>query len=179
MAYANRETLPFEPNSVTLAPATSDRGPRMFRSQLNDALKQAMLAKEACAVSTLRLILAALKDRDIAARGKGNSDGIGEEEILDLLQKMVRQRRESIGLFVQGGRQELADKEAAEIEVIGRFLPKQMGEAEVQGAVREVIAELEAGTIKDMGRVMGALKQRYAGRMDFAKASALVKQQLA
>ena len=179
MAYANRETLPFEPISANLAPARSDRGARMFRSQLNDALKQAMLAKETCAVSTLRLILAALKDRDIAARGKGNSDGIGDEETLDLLQKMVRQRRGAIELYVQGGRQDLADKEAAEIEVIERFLPKQLGEAEVQGAVREVIAELEAGTIKDMGRVMGALKQRYAGRMDFAKASALVKQQLA
>jgi uncharacterized protein YqeY len=151
----------------------------MFRSQLNDALKQAMLAKEACAVSTLRLILAALKDRDIAARGKGKSDGIGEEEILDLLHKMVRQRRDSIGLYERGGRQDLADREAAEIEVIERFLPKQMGEAEVQGAVREVIAELGADTIKDMGRVMGALKERYAGRMDFAKASALVKRQLA
>jgi uncharacterized protein YqeY len=151
----------------------------MFRSQLNDALKQAMRTKETCAVSTLRLILAALKDRDIAARGKGKSDGIGEEEILDLLHKMVRQRRDSIGLYERGGRQDLADREAAEIEVIERFLPKQMGEAEVQGAVREVIAELGADTIKDMGRVMGALKERYAGRMDFAKASALVKRQLA
>ncbi len=151
----------------------------MFRSQLSDALKDAMRAKEACAVSTLRLILAALKDRDIAARGKGNSDGIGEGEILDLLQKMVRQRYEAIELYRKGDRQDLVDRETAEIEVIQRFLPKQMDEAEVQSAVQEVIAELEAATIKDMVRVMGALKERYAGRMDFAKASALVKAQLA
>jgi len=151
----------------------------MFRSQLSDALKDAMRAKEACAVSTLRLILAALKDRDIAARGKGNSDGIGEGEILDLLQKMVRQRHEAIELYRKGARQDLVDRETAEIEVIQRFLPKQMDEAEVRSAVQEVIAELEAATIKDMGRVMGALKERYAGRMDFAKASALVKVQLA
>ncbi len=151
----------------------------MFRSQLSDALKDAMRAKEACAVSTLRLILAALKDRDIAARGKGNSDGIGEGEILDLLQKMVRQRHEAIELYRKGARQDLVDRETAEIEVIQRFLPKQMDEAEVRSAVQEVIAELEAATIKDMGRVMGALKERYAGRMDFAKASALVKVRLA
>ena len=151
----------------------------MFRSQLSDALKDAMRAKEACAVSTLRLILAALKDRDIAARGKGNSDGIGEGEILDLLQKMVRQRHEAIELYRKGARQDLVDRETAEIEVIRRFLPKQMDDAEVQGAVQEVLAEFEAATIKDMGRVMGALKERYAGRMDFAKASALVKAQLA
>jgi len=151
----------------------------MFRSQLSDALKDAMRAKEACAVSTLRLILAALKDRDIAARGKGNSDGIGEGEILDLLQKMVRQRHEAIELYRKGARQDLVDRETAEIEVIQRFLPKQMDEAEVRSAVQEIIAELEAATIKDMGRVMGALKERYAGRMDFAKASALVKAQLA
>jgi uncharacterized protein YqeY len=151
----------------------------MFRSQLSDALKQAMKAKEACAVSTLRLILAALKDRDIAARGKGKSDGIGDEEILELLQKMVRQRRDSIELYEKGARQDLADREAAEIEVIERFLPKQLGPDAVRDAVQDVIAELEATTIKDMGRVMAALKQRYAGRMDFGKASALVKERLA
>ncbi len=150
----------------------------MFRSQLNDALKDAMRAKEPCAVSTLRLILAALKDRDIAARGKGNSDGISDEAILELLQKMVRQRHDAIVMYRKGDRQDLVDKETAEIEVVERFLPKQMDEAEVQDAVRDVIAELEAGTIKDMGRVIGVLKERYAGRMDFAKASALIKAQL-
>ena len=151
----------------------------MFRTELSDALKEAMRAKEACAVSTLRLILAALKDRDIAARGKGKSEGISDEDILDLLQKMVRQRRESIELFEKGDRQDLADKEAEEIVVIQRFLPKQMAPDQVRGAVAEVIEELGAATIKDMGRVMAALKERYAGRMDFGKASALVKERLA
>jgi uncharacterized protein YqeY len=152
---------------------------RMYRSELNDALKHAMRAKDACAVSTLRLILAALKDRDIAARGKGKSDGIGDDEILELLHKMIRQRRDSIELYEKGGRQDLADRESEEIEVIERFLPPQLDEAEVQGAVHEVIEELDASTIKDMGRVMAALKERYAGRMDFGKASALVKERLA
>jgi len=151
----------------------------MIRTELSDALKDAMRAKEARAVSTLRLILAALKDRDIAARGKGNSEGIGDEDILDLLQKMVRQRRDSIELFEKGERQDLADKEAEEIDVIQRFLPKQMGPDQIRGAVQEVIEELGAATIKDMGRVMAALKERYAGRMEFGKASALVKQRLA
>ncbi len=150
----------------------------MFRTELSDALKDAMRAKEVRAVSTLRLILAALKDRDIAARGKGKSEGIGDDDILDLLQKMVRQRRESIELFEKGDRQDLADKEAEEIAVIQRFLPKQMDPNQVRGAVQEVIEELEAATIKDMGRVMAALKERYAGRMEFAKASALVKERL-
>ncbi len=151
----------------------------MFRTELSDALKDAMRAKEVRAVSTLRLILAALKDRDIAARGKGNSEGIGDKDILDLLQKMVRQRRESIELYEKGGRQDLADKEAEEIVVIQRFLPKQLDPDQVRGAVQEVIEELGAATIKDMGRVMAALKERYAGRMEFGKASALVKERLA
>ncbi len=151
----------------------------MFRTELSDALKDAMWAKEACAVSTLRLILAALKDRDIAARGKGNSEGVSAAEILDLLQKMVRQRRESIELFEKGDRQDVADKEAEEIKVIQRFLPKQLDSDQVRGAVQEIIEELGAATIKDMGRVMAALKERYAGRMEFGKASALVKKRLA
>jgi uncharacterized protein YqeY len=138
-----------------------------------------MRAKEACAVSTLRLILAALKDRDIAARGKGKSEGVSDADIIDLLQKMVRQRRESIELFKKGDRQDLADKEAREIEVIQRFLPKQLDPDQMRGAVQEVIEELGAVTIKDMSRVMTALKERYAGRMEFGKASALVKERLA
>ncbi len=151
----------------------------MLRTELNEALKQSLKAKDSSAVSTLRLILAALKDRDIAARGKGNCDGIVEDEILEMLQKMVRQRRDSIELYDQGGRPELAEKERREIEVIQRFLPQPLGEAEMQGAIGEVIAELDASTIKDMGRVMGALKERFAGRMDFGRASAVVKERLA
>ncbi len=171
--------MPFGGISGTLARHGGIGASNMIRTELSDALKDAMRAKEARAVSTLRLILAALKDRDIAARGKGNSEGIGDEDILDLLQKMVRQRRESIELFEKGDRQDLADKEAEEIEVIQRFLPKQMGPDQIRDAVQEVIEELGAATIKDMGRVMAALKERYAGRMEFGKASALVKKHLA
>lgn len=151
----------------------------MLRQRLADALKDSLKAKDQAAVSTVRLILAALKDRDIAARTKGNRDGIGTDEILAMLQSMIKQRQESIALYEQGGRLELADQERAEIKVIERFLPTQMSEAEVAAAVREVIAEVGAQGLKDMGRTMAALKQRYAGQMDFAKASALVKQVLA
>jgi uncharacterized protein YqeY len=151
----------------------------MLRARLNDDLKTALKAKDQLAVATLRLILAALKDRDIAARGKGNSDGVKDEEILELLQKMVRQRRESIEAYRNGDRQDLAEREAAEIEVIKRFLPEELDEAEVQSAVEQTIAELQADSVKDMGKVIGTLKQRYAGRMDFGKASQLVKQRLA
>lgn len=151
----------------------------MLRTRLNDDLKHALKAGEKCEVATLRLILAALKDRDIAERGKGNCDGVGEEEILEMLQKMVRQRRDSIELYEKGGRDDLVDKEQNEIEVIERFLPKQLGPKEMEGAVGEVIGELDAHSIKDMGRVMGTLKERFAGRMDFSKASILVKERLA
>ena len=151
----------------------------MLRARLNDDLKLALKAKDQIAVATLRLILAALKDRDIAARGKGNCDGVSDEEILQLLQKMVRQRRDSIEAYEKADRQELADRESGEIEVIKRFLPKQLDESEVQSAVDETIQELEASSIKDMGKVLGTLKQRYAGRMNFALASQMVKQRLA
>jgi uncharacterized protein YqeY len=150
----------------------------MLRARLNDDLKSALKAKDKLAVATLRLILAALKDRDIAARGKGESDGVGEEEILELLQKMVRQRRDSIAAYSDGGRQDLAEREAAEIEVIKRFLPKPLDESEVEGAVDQAIRELGASSIKDMGKVIGTLKERYAGRMDFGKASKMVKERL-
>ncbi len=151
----------------------------MLRARLNDDLKNALKAKDQLAVATLRLILAALKDRDIAARGKGNSDGVNDEEILELLQKMVRQRRDSIEAYRNGGREDLAEREAAEIEVIKRFLPEELDEAAVQSAVEQIIAELQASSVKDMGKVIGTLKERYAGRMDFGKASQLVKQRLA
>lgn len=150
----------------------------MLRNRLNDDLKQAVRAKNKCEISTLRLILAALKDRDIAARGKGDSEGVSEEGILEMLQKMVRQRHDSIELYEEGGRQELADKEREEIAVIERYLPQQLDESAMRDAIGEVIDELEAQSVKDMGRVMGALKERFPGRMDFAKASALVKERL-
>jgi hypothetical protein len=151
----------------------------MLRQRLNDALKDTLKAKDQIGVATVRLILAALKDRDIAARGKGNKEGISEDEILGLLQSMIKQRQESIALYEKGGRCELAEQERGEIAVIERFLPKQMGEAEMVQAVREAISETGAQTLKDMGKIMAALKSRYAGQMDFAKASALVKQTLA
>lgn len=150
-----------------------------MREELNQALKDAMRAKDSNAIATLRLILAALKDRDIAARAKGQPEGISEEEILVMLQTMVKQRRESITMYEQGGRLELAESERAEIEVIERFLPKQLSEQEMGEAVDALIAELGAGSLKEMGNVMGELRSRYAGRMDFGKASALVKQKLA
>ncbi len=150
----------------------------MLRTRLNDALKSAMKAKDELAVSTLRLILAALKDRDIAARTKGDTNGIGEDEVLGLLGTMIKQRREAIAHYEQGGRPELAKREAEEIDVIESFLPKQLSDEEIQSVVQEMIAELGAGGLKEMGRVMAALRERYSGRMDFAKASAIVKRQL-
>jgi hypothetical protein len=150
----------------------------MLRDQLNEALKTAMKAKEGRTVSTVRLIRAALKDRDIAARGKGNSEGIADPEILSMLQSMIKQRRESIEMYEKGGRVELAEQEAEEIVIIEGFLPEQMGEEATAAAIKEVIKELDAQSLKDMGRTMGVLKERYAGKMDFSKAGPLVKAQL-
>ncbi|WP_374304241.1 GatB/YqeY domain-containing protein [Ferrovibrio sp.] len=151
----------------------------MLRETLNQALKDAMKAKDAQRTATLRLILAALKDRDIAARTSGDDrTGIPDDAILSLLQTMVKQRRESITMYEQGGRQDLADKEKSEIAVIESFLPKQLSESEVEAAARAAIAEVGAQGIKDMGKAMGVLKAKYAGQMDFAKAAAILKSQL-
>ncbi len=150
----------------------------MLREQLSDALKDAMRAGEKWRTSTLRLILAAIKDRDIAGRENGSRDLVGDDEVLQLLQKMVRQRRESIETFEKGGRMELADQEREEIVIIESFLPKQMGEAEIVAAVDATVAELGAAGLKDMGRVMAALRERYPGTMDFGKASAAAKARL-
>lgn len=150
----------------------------MMRQRLNEALKSAMKARNERAVSTLRLILAALKDRDIAARSKGNHDGIDEAEILQMLQTMVKQREESIALYEKGGRLELAQQEQEEIDIIRGYLPKQLSDEEIARAVKEVVAELGAANLKDMGRTMAALRERYAGQMDFAKASAQIKARL-
>lgn len=151
----------------------------MLRQQINDALKDAMRAKDDVGVRTVRLIMAALKDRDIAARGNGNCDGISDDDVLGMLQSMIKQRRESMELYEKGGRSELAEQEAAEIGVIERFLPQQLGEDEMASAVSDAIAATGAGGIKDMGKVMGALKADFAGRMDFSKASQIVKDRLA
>jgi uncharacterized protein len=150
----------------------------MLRERFTEALKQAMKDKDALAVSTVRLVLAKLKEQDIEARGKGNAGGIGDTEIQQMLQSMIKQRRESIGLYEQGGRPELADKERGEIAIIERFLPKQLTEAELEAAVKETIAAVGAASIKDMGRTMAALRERYAGQIDNAKASQVVKRLL-
>ena len=150
----------------------------MLRTRLSDALKAAMKEKDGRSVSTLRLILAALKDRDIAARGKGNQDGVSDDEVLGLLQSMVKQRRESIAHYEKGGRMELAQGEAEEISVIEGFLPEQMGEDEMAAVITGVVGEVGAESIKDMGKVMTALKEQFAGQMDFGKASAIVKERL-
>lgn len=147
----------------------------MKRQELNDAVKTAMKAREQRVVSTLRMVLAKIKDKDIEARIDGNHDGIDDTAILATLQGMIKQRRESIELYRQGNRQDLVDQEAAEIAVIERFLPAQLDEAAASAAIRALIAEIGAQGIKDMGRTMAALKERFAGQMDFSKASALVK----
>ena len=151
----------------------------MLREKLNEAMKDAMRARDAAALSTIRLMLAKLKDVDIAARTESNREGVADDKILSMLQGMIKQRNESITLYEKGARQDLADKEKFEIVVIERFLPQQMDEAAVQAAVKEAIAASGASSIKDMGGVMAALKAKYAGQMDFAKASAAVKKTLA
>ena len=129
-------------------------------------------------MATLRLILAALKDREIAARSKSDATEIGDGEIESMLQTMVKQRRESIEMYVKGDRQELADKEAEEITVIERFLPNQLSDGDVEKAVAAAVADLGAQSLKDMGRVMGTLRERHAGQMDFGKAGSIAKKAL-
>jgi len=150
----------------------------MLRTRLSEQLAGALKARDKLTVSTLRLILAALKDRDIAARTKGTPDGISEDEILQMLQTMVRQREEAMVMFEKGRRDDLVRREAEEIAVIKRFLPTQLADEAIAGCVTEAITELGAKNFKDMGRVMALLRSRYAGRMDFAKASAVLKGQL-
>jgi uncharacterized protein YqeY len=146
-----------------------------LRQQLNDSMKEALKARDAKRLSTLRLVLAALKDRDIAARSETSRALLGDDEILSLMAKMIKQREESATAYDAGGRPELAAGEREEIAIIRSFMPKQMDEAETAAAIRAVIAETGASSIKDMGKVMAALKERFAGRMDFSKASAATK----
>lgn len=150
----------------------------MLREHLSNRLKEAMKDRETRVVSTVRLILTAIKDRDIAARGKGNAEGISDQDILQVLQTMVRQREDAIVLYEQGAREELAKQEAEEIDIIRSFLPRQLDDGELTQAVQAVLGEIEAAGIKDMGRTMAILKERYAGQMDFTRASAVVKAEL-
>jgi hypothetical protein len=151
----------------------------MIRDKLTVAMKDAMRARAEPATTTIRMINAAIKQKDIdVARPRGDQQ-IGDDEILNLLQNLIKSRRESVELYKQGSRQDLVDKEEAEIAVIEQFLPKQMSEEETKAAVRELVASLGASSVKDMGKVMGALKSKYAGQLDTSKASVIVKQVLA
>jgi uncharacterized protein len=146
-----------------------------LREQINDSVKEAMKAKDSKRLGTLRLINAAIKDRDIAARTETSRDLLGDDDVLGLLAKMIKQREDSIAAYVAGNRPELAQVERDEIAVIREFMPKQMSDDEAKAAIAKVIAETGAASVKDMGKVMNALKERYQGQMDFGKASGAVK----
>ena len=149
-----------------------------LRTQLNTALKQAMRDKAVQRLSTLHLISAAIKDRDIAARGDGNDDGVTDAEVLAILGKMVKQRQESARVYEEGNRLDLAERELAEIVVIEEFLPRKLDEAETEKAVQAAIDEVGASSIRDMGKVIGVLKAKYTGQMDFAEVGPMVKNRL-
>ena len=146
-----------------------------LREQFTDAMKEAMKAKDQKRLGAIRMMMAALKDRDIAARTETSREGISDDDILGLLGKMIKQREESAAAFDAGNRPEMAANERDEIAVIRSFMPKQMDDAQAAAAVAKTIADVGAASIKDMGKVMGALKERYAGQMDFGKAGGLVK----
>ena len=149
-----------------------------LRDQLNNAVKDAMKARDQKRLGTLRLVQAALKDRDIANRTEDSREGISDDDILGLFAKLIKSREDSIALYEKGGRPELAAAERDEIAVIREFMPKQMDEAEAKTAIAGVIAETGAASMKDMGKVMAVLKERFAGKMDFSKASDSVKELL-
>jgi uncharacterized protein YqeY len=146
----------------------------MLRDDINNAVKEAMKAKEERKLSTLRMVNSSIKNADIDARGQGKQP-LSDEDILGLLQKMIKQRQESVELYDKGGRTELAAQEREEIAVISAYLPKQMSDDEVKAAIAATIKDTGAAGMKDMGKVIGALKAKYAGQMDFGKASGLVK----
>ena len=150
----------------------------MLRDDINNALKLAMKAHEDRRVSTLRMVNSTLKNADIEARGQGKGP-LTDDELKSLLQKMIKQRQESVELYEKGGRPELAAQEREEIAIISAYLPKQMSEAEALAAIAAVIKDVGATSMKDMGKVMAALKERHAGQMDFSKASGAVKAALA
>ena len=150
-----------------------------MRTRIDSALKEAMRAKEADRLSTLRLINAAIKDREIAARGTGEGQpGVGDADVLAILGKMVKQRQESARAYEEGGRLELAEKELAEVRVIEEFLPRQLDEGETAAAIDEAIARTGAASIRDMGKVMAELKARHTGQMDFGRVGPMVRDRL-
>ena len=149
-----------------------------MQEQFSEALKAAVKSQDKIRIATLRLITAAIKDRDIAARTADNRDGVSHEEILQVLAKMVKQRHEAATTYEEAGRLELAEQERSEIAVIEEFMPSQLDEEAMSAAVDAALAELGADSLKDMGKVMGRLKDKYAGQMDFGKAGAFVKEKL-
>ena len=149
-----------------------------LRQNITDKTKEAMKAKDAIRVSTLRLVSAAIKDRDIAARSEDRCGGIADDEILSLLTKMVKQREESAKTYEDNGRPELAERERTEIDIVREFMPKPLSDDEMKAAVQKIIDDAGATCLKDMGKVMGGLKKDYAGRIDMGKAGALVKEHL-
>jgi uncharacterized protein YqeY len=149
-----------------------------LRDQLNTAVKEAMKARDQKRLGTLRLIQANIKDKDIAGRTEESREGISDDEILALFGKLIKSREDSIALYEKGGRPELADAEKAEIAILREFMPRQLDETETKAAIAAVVAETGAASLKDMGKVMAALKERYTGTMDFGKAGAMVKAQL-
>ncbi len=149
-----------------------------MRSRVNTALKQAMRDKATTRLSTLRLVTAAIKDQDIAARSLGNEDGVGNAEVLMILSKMTKQRQESARAYEEGGRLDLAEREQQEIAILEEFLPKQLDPDQVAAAVRKAVETTGAESIRDMGKVMAELKGKYTGQMDFGKVGPLVKERL-
>ena len=146
----------------------------MLREDLQKALKESMLNKDTSTVSAVRLIIAGMKEKDVEARGKGQAQA-SDAELLSMMQGMIKQRNDSIKMYVEGNRQDLADKELSEIKVIEKFLPKQMSEAEIESVLKSIISATGAASMRDMGKVMGELKAKYAGQLDMAKASSLIK----
>ena len=146
----------------------------MLRDDLQNALKTAMLAKDTVTTSAVRMIIAGQKEKDVEARGKGKEKAT-DEELMAMMQTMIKQRNDSIKMYIDGNRPELADKEKAEIAIIERFLPKQMSDDEIVGVVKTLIAETGAASMKDMGKIMGALKSKYAGQLDMGKANGIIK----
>ena len=149
-----------------------------MHERFNEALKVALKSQDKVRISTLRLINAAIKDRDIADRTDNGGAGVSEEVVLEILAKMIKQRQESLSAYEEAGRLDLADQERSEIDIIKEFMPRQLEDDEIIAAVDAALAEVEAQTLKDMGKVMGLLKQKYTGQMDFGKAGARVKEKL-
>ena len=156
----------------------TDRRIKPMRERISQAMKDALKRKDQPALATIRLISAALKDRDIAARTQDNAEGISDDEILSMLQTMIKQRNESVKMYTEGNRPELAEAEQQEIKIIQQFMPEQLDEAQIKSAIHAALEQTGSSSVKDMGKVMGFLKSQYAGQMDFSAASQMVKKAL-